>query len=137
MKTRDQNLALALHMGYKLEWPDDMTLRVIRPDGTLADMQKCNGRTQEETINDCHYCFPNYTNSLDEISKVENNLGTLRLQEYGKQLQEVTCWHCVGVIPDYHRDLIHLAKVARATALQRAEALLRTLGLWLIPPKAH
>lgn len=73
---------------------------------------------------------PDYLNDLNACAKFENVLGTIGAKEYGKRLQEVTGWHCVGIVPDYERDLVYLSRVARATARQRCEAFLRTMNLW-------
>jgi hypothetical protein len=74
---------------------------------------------------------PDLLNDWNAIRKAEDTLiGAINGAEHGKQLQEVTCWHCVGVVPDYHRDLLSLSRISRCSIAQRLEALVRTLGLW-------
>ena len=77
------------------------------------------------------YELPNYTEDLNAMHEAESVcIGTVHAKKHGQMLQEVTGWHCVGIVPDHARDLTHLSKLSRATAAQRAEAFLRTLNLW-------
>jgi hypothetical protein len=71
--------------------------------------------------------IPPYLTSRDAICEVVEKLDDLRLREYAKHLQEVCHLHCVGIVPDYRRDLRNLAKITLATASQMADALLLTL----------
>lgn len=74
---------------------------------------------------------PNYLNDLNAMHEAESVcIGTIHAKKHGQMLQEVTGWHCVGIVPDHARDLTHLSKLSRATAAQRAESFLKTLNLW-------
>jgi hypothetical protein len=72
--------------------------------------------------------LPPYLTSRSAICGVVEKLDDVRLREYAKHLQEVCYLHCVGIVPDYQRDLRNLAKITLATASQMADALLLTLG---------
>ena len=72
--------------------------------------------------------LPPYLTSRDAICGVVEKLDDVRLREYAKHLQEVCHLHCVGIVPDYRRDLRNLAKITLATPSQMADALLLTLG---------
>ena len=75
--------------------------------------------------------LPDYLNDLNAMHEAESVcIGTIHAKKHGQMLQEVTGWHCVGIVPDHARDLTHLSKLSRATAAQRAEAFLKTLNLW-------
>lgn len=77
------------------------------------------------------YELPDYLNDLNAMHEAEEVcIGTIHAKKHGQILQEVTGWHCVGIVPDHARDLTHLSKLSRATAAQRAESFLRTLNLW-------
>lgn len=69
-------------------------------------------------------------NAMHEAEK-QTFVATSQWAKYGNQLQEVCHWHAVGIVPDYPRDLASLARVAHATAAQRAEAFLRCIGKWV------
>lgn len=72
--------------------------------------------------------IPPYLTSRDAICEVVEKLDDLRLRKYAKHLQEVCYLHCVGIVPDYRRDLHNLAKLTLASPDQMADALLLTLG---------
>jgi len=71
---------------------------------------------------------PPYLTSREAICKAVGKLDDVKLSKYAKHLQEVCYLHCVGVVPDYQRDLRNLAKLTLATPDQMADALLLTLG---------
>ena len=71
---------------------------------------------------------PDYLTSREAICKAVGKLDDVKLSKYAKHLQEVCYLHCVGVVPDYQRDLRNLAKLTLATPDQMADALLLTLG---------
>ena len=74
--------------------------------------------------------IPNYFVDLNAMHEAEARLDGYQLQKYGKNLQELVNFHCVGVVSDYPRQLMCLARVAGASAAQRSAAFLRVLGLW-------
>lgn len=67
-------------------------------------------------------------NDLNAMHEAEKVLTDFQLQKFGEHLQDIVNYYCVGVVPDYHRDLMCLAKIAHASAAQRADAFLLTLG---------
>jgi hypothetical protein len=71
------------------------------------------------------YAFPNYSNDLNAMHEAEKILEYEKLGGYAAKLYEVTKAHERGVTPN-HNWLC----VAQATARQRAEAFLRTIGIW-------
>ncbi len=72
--------------------------------------------------------IPDYLNDLNAMHEAERVLTEEQLHEYGKQLGEATT---VMTWWDSHISGYGMAKFAHATAAQRAEAFLRTLGLWI------
>lgn len=72
--------------------------------------------------------FPDYLHDLNAMHEAEETLTDFQLQAFGDQLQQIVNYYCVGVVPDYHRHLMCLAKIAHATASQRSDAFLLTLG---------
>ena len=78
--------------------------------------------------------LPDYLNDLNSMHEAYNMvikpLSGLT-SKFGEVLQDVLRWYCVGVAPDYRRDLISLSLLANASAAQRAEAFLKTLSLWV------
>lgn len=77
--------------------------------------------------------LPDYLNDLNAMHEAEKMLqGSGPLwQMYGSQIQNVVNYHCVGVVGDYPRDLRSLAFLVHATAAQRAEAFVRTIGKFI------
>ena len=70
--------------------------------------------------------IPDYPNDLNACHEAVQTLNRLQLQKFKKHLQDVCSKQSPGKAPMYLQDyeLIH------ATARQRAEAFLRTLGEW-------
>jgi hypothetical protein len=67
--------------------------------------------------------LPDYLNDLNAMRTCEESLSINDLATYADQLDKV----CV---PVHVCSLTHWASVTMATAAQRAEAFLKTLGLW-------
>lgn len=74
--------------------------------------------------NDGPRVLPDYLNDLDAMHEAEKILGFRRWHDYSMFL--------IDTVGASHSDLSHEGTFARihATAAQRAEAFLRTLGLW-------
>ncbi len=71
---------------------------------------------------------PDYTRDLNAMHEAEHHLADVnQLNEYADQLDKV----CV---PTHICSLTHWQAVAMATAAQRCEALLRTIGKWQDSP---
>lgn len=75
--------------------------------------------------------IPDYWNDLNAMHEAEKALlkKPISIEIYGENLQEITNYYVVGVVEDYPRHLGSLAKIAHATAPQRAEAFLKTITL--------
>jgi len=69
------------------------------------------------------YVVPDYTRDLNAMAQAEAKLDVNRLALYADALDKL----CV---PQHICALTHWQAVAMASAAQRAEALLRCLGLW-------
>jgi len=65
--------------------------------------------------------IPNYHGDLNAMHEAEKVLGDKQI-EYYHLLVKATCW--------LSTDPLASVKAVRATAAQRAEAFLKTLGLW-------
>lgn len=64
--------------------------------------------------------IPDYLNDLNAMHEAEKGLKDDQIRKYCSEL-----WNAVCLSPEAHIGLIH------ATASQRAEALLRTIGKWV------
>jgi microsomal dipeptidase-like Zn-dependent dipeptidase len=71
--------------------------------------------------------LPEYDEDINTITSLIAKLPADQLMRYADNLQEVVGTRCVGVVSDYHSNLISLAKLTNATAEQRVEALFRTI----------
>lgn len=99
--------------------------------GCLVESFWLNGKTKV-TVADRLNSLPDWPADLDAMHQAEQQtfIATSQWAKYGNQLQEVTRWHCVGIVPDYNRDLASLARLAHATAFQRCTAFLKAVGRW-------
>lgn len=73
---------------------------------------------------------PDYCNDLNAMHEAENKLTPFQRIKHGHFLQEILNEAVVGFVSNYESELKSLSRVASATAAQRAEAFLRTLGKW-------
>jgi hypothetical protein len=107
-------------------------------DGYL-DIYVCNTRMERDpeggfccgTKNQRHHSarelLPEYDEDINAITSLIAKLSADQLMRYASNLQEVVGTWCVGVVSDYHSNLISLAMLTNATAEQRVEALMRTI----------
>jgi hypothetical protein len=118
------NSAIAGACGWKLDRVDDGEFQLRNPKGVLI-VSDCDPSTTFESFS---YKFPNYCNSLDAMHEAEKSLDWANIHDwnnaakYIKNLCEVTGG-------DYYSLL--KAEVVCATAAQRAEAFLKTIGKWV------
>jgi len=76
------------------------------------------------------YRLPDYLNSLDAMRQAEKMFSTLDMRErYASQLISIVFETVVEGVP---ATLAGCFLLAHATAAQRAEAFLKTLGKWVI-----
>ena len=83
-------------------------------------------RTLHGIVRNC----PDYCNDLNAMHEAENKLTPFQRIKHGHFLQEILNEAVVGFVSNYESELKSLSRVASATALKRAEILLRTLGKW-------
>jgi hypothetical protein len=74
--------------------------------------------------------LPNYLNDLNAMHAAFLSLPAGSHITFGRHLQEVCGEGLVGYVSSYPEDFAGLARIAHATAAQRAEAFLKTIGKW-------
>lgn len=74
--------------------------------------------------------IPDFCNDLNAMHEAEKVLTPFQRIKHGHFLQEILNEAVVGFVSNYESELKSLSRVASATAAQRAEAYLRTLGKW-------
>ena len=131
MTDEEINIAIAEACGWKFpkikRYICGETFKVVRPDGTSFDLWRgevyCTNTSRSGVdFNEfpfrsiaeicSHAGFPDYSNDLNAMHEAEKMLTYEQFDEYYAQLS-------MKMVYPFH-----------ATALQRAEALLRTLNLW-------
>jgi len=75
--------------------------------------------------------IPNYLNDLNAMHAAFLSLPAGSHITFGRHLQEVCGEGLVGYVSSYPEDFAGLARIAHATAAQRAEAFLKTIGKWV------
>jgi len=111
MKEIEQQLAIAEFHGWKDVWLDGEDARGNPPSGISNPNVRLN------------YLVPDYANDLNAMHEAEKRLNVNQLSEYADQMDKI----CV---PVHICPLTHWSAVTMATAIQRSEALLRTIGKW-------
>jgi hypothetical protein len=92
--------------------------------------QAVDGWYGYEPENGPHSQIHDYCNDLNAMHEAENKLTPFQRIKHGHFLQEILNEAVVGFVSNYESELKSLSRVASATARQRAEILLRTLGKW-------
>lgn len=131
MKPEAQRIAIAEACGWK---PDDDGAGINTWDASwvgnklygLKPTFGPDGKVRSYTV-DC--VVPHYLNDLNAMHEAEKVLSEYKLLSYGAELIRIcgfddAGWWWEGI------SATEAARVACATASQRAEAFLRTLGLW-------
>lgn len=85
---------------------------------------------EDDGTEHCLKHLPDYLNDLNAMHEAVATLSGFDLKIYAQELMNVCREYPVGSFSDYRADLISLAKITQATAAQRAESLLRTIGKW-------
>jgi hypothetical protein len=118
--------------------PLEKQIKMAELDG-YHDIYVCNTRMERDpkgkfwcgTKNPLRHLerelLPEYDEDINTIISLVAKLSADQLMRYASNLQEVAGTWCVGVVSDYHSNLISLAKLTNATAEQRVEALMRTI----------
>ena len=104
MNEHCQNEKIALYCGWKFD--KNQYKQWINPDGTSWNYP------------------PAYNKDLNQMHKAEKVLSNPQWQEFGYQLEHLMLGMPASL------TLHDLATVAHATAAQRAEAFLKTIGKW-------
>ena len=78
--------------------------------------------------------LPNYLNDLNAMHEAEETLDASQCAEYARQLMKHHPTYCVTVLDNRFAPTEEIAyetyQLLHATASQRAEAFLRTIGKW-------
>lgn len=111
MHPEEQRIAIAKACGWTKFTPDTIQYTACRADGKWG-------------------MIPDYLNDLNAMAEAFNTLPESTHVTYGRHLQEICNEGLVGYIPCYPEDFAGLARIAHATAAQRAEAFLKTLNFW-------
>ncbi len=127
MKPEEQRIAIAEACGYK--WVENVRVRSNSQSGAWCSADGwCNPKTKEISDDVCD--LPNYLNNLNAMHEAFLSLPTGSHITFGRHLQEVCGEGLVGYVSCYPEDFAGLARIAHATAAQRAEAFIRTIGKW-------
>lgn len=124
MKPEAQRIAIAEFCGWKIVprlLGQETVYDHYRPDGTWA----ITGEYKRYDV------LPNYLNDLNAMHEAENCLKVEQIGQYEEKLYGVTDYRdsTVGQAAMFWSN--HIAyRNLHATATQRAEALLRTIGKW-------
>ena len=98
--------------------------RVQRPDGFWFPIGKDYGSAG----------IPNYLTDLNAMHEAEETLDASQCAEYARQLMKHHPTYCVTVLDNRFAPTEEIAyqtyQLLHATASQRAEAFLRTIGKW-------
>lgn len=119
-------------------------MKTMTPEQKQITIAEWEGRKEEEPWLDGRRCWsrkdkpahigyeesdvPPYLASRDAICGAVAKLDEAGLAQFANHLQEICRHYCVGVVPDYHRNLASLTRLILATPAQLADALLLTLG---------
>jgi len=74
--------------------------------------------------------LPYYCNDLNAMHEAIETISVGEKSTYIIHLMDICREHPIGCVPDWTRDKQSLARLVQATARQRAEAFLKTLGKW-------
>ena len=116
MTPDDQNMAIAKACGYK-----DLAVRMVGDPMCCGFWALCSGRVGEGGV-----ATPMYTEDLNAMHKAEKQIeGSTMWNRYTDELAKLRHYHTEL---HTHRTMVNI--VVSATAAERAEAFLKTLGLW-------
>lgn len=120
MKAEEQRIAIAEACGFTIK-TDDLGYKfgAYRPDGTVISRTDGDRRWLELKS------YPDYLNDLNAMHEAEKTLKGMQCQNY--QLWLIGCARGEHFIHNKTPDCYEF----HATAAQRAEAFLRTIGKWV------
>ena len=119
MTPEQQRIAIAEARGWtNASWSIHFGLRAVVPESQGFHLEQ----------------IPDYLYDLNACHEMEKNIPEGQFRKYASELMDVCGNHPVGCIPDYPEDLLRLFHLVHATATQRAEAFLRTIGKWSPSP---
>jgi hypothetical protein len=135
MSPNAQRIALAEACGWKLEnygppGRESLYWRLIQPNGTVRE--SCmTGEDWTRAV--CSRLVPNYLNDLNAMHEAEKTLMEDQWNEYSRNLDRIVLRDKLVKDPLHHINVSRFIDVLliHATAAQRAETFLRTIGKWL------
>jgi len=121
MKPKAQRIAMA-----ELEGWEHMEAKELSPSERIVYGEKWWRNPIEKTIA-CEDNIPDYLNDLNAVHEVEKSLSTLNQSFFANELYDITN---TGVDEEMAVTHDFFSSCVMATAAQRTEALLRTMGKW-------
>ena len=105
---------------------------MINQQINTAIAEACGWESETTGPSWCEYetKMPNYCNDLNAMHEAENKLTPFQRIKHGHFLQKILNEAVFGFVSNYESESKSLSRVASATAAQRAEAFLRTIGKW-------
>jgi len=129
MNPEQQRIMIAEKCGYKKEWLHGKTKPSQDPD--LMDGDSLIWRVPGSGYFGSDSDLPDYPNDLNAMHEAEKVLKEEQLNTYGKLLWSAVSGAKSELVSDiFNPSLKWCAKIAHATAHQRAEAFLKVFGLW-------
>jgi hypothetical protein len=123
MKPEEQRIAIAEACGYK--WVENVRVRSNSQSGAWCSADGWyNPKTKEISDDMCD--LPNYLNDLNAMREAENKLS----KDHRKQLVYVLLRVVIADLDRYTPEIDKFRVLYFATAAQRAEAFIRTIGKW-------
>jgi hypothetical protein len=114
--------------------PEEQRIAIAEACGWITSKNGTEGfAPRDRKINilcDIYDPLPQYHSDLNAMHAAFLSLPAGSHITFGRHLQEVCGEGLVGYMSSYPEDFAGLARIAHATAAQRAEAFLRTLNLW-------
>jgi len=111
-------------------WPGSGYVKDNPPDQHVIVCRKCNKVRGRLVLDDTIGKLPDYLNDLNAMHEAEKKFFNNDNDELKRQYINKLCYVTLGEPCDGEFGLHRVGIVTRATASQRAEAFLRTLGLW-------
>ena len=128
MRPQQQRIAIAEACGWEFVKWGKGSLKIFHPASRLDQVLpiRLNGRTIDQAKTDYISALPDYLNDLDAMHEAEEVLTGYPSKEWDNYIMDL---HAVTQSTPSGK-LSEIACITHATAAQRAEAFLRTLGLW-------
>lgn len=128
MSPEQQRIAIAeacissLHCCRQVHWEKPSPAKMIRYGAPFC-CEECAEAASDNTIDDGQNMIPDYLNDLNAMHEAEKVLTAKQQLRYAQEVVNL-------VLPPVGLWERHAWTVAHATAHQKSEAFLKTLGLW-------